>query len=411
MPRRRDPHYIRNMLTKVFRLAGLAAINLLLVGLVFVAGYYTRALADLYPVLRLPLPGLAVVEPEYPLLNEIRALLESRYIGELPDEAALQYGAARGLVSAVGDPYTVFVEPQAHELETQNLSGEYGGVGMGLAQNAAGEIVLSPFRDSPAEQAGLLEGDVLLMVDNVPLTVTTTLDAVTALVRGPIGSEVSLTVRHLDGQMLTVAITRQRIEIPSVTWKIVEGQPTVGLITISRFSGRTVEELKVATQELQTSGATRLVLDLRNNGGGILEAGVDVAAHFLDGGVVMYESQRDAPEKVYSAPANPGPLSTLPLVVLVNHNTASAAEIVAGALLDRKRAPLIGQATYGKGSVQLVYSLSDDSSLHVTAFLWYTPTRRELDKTGLPPTLVVDPATDGSDAELTQAIEYLLSVP
>lgn len=399
------------MLIKVLRLASWTALNLLLIGLVFVAGYYTHALADLYPVLRLPLPGLTATKPEYPLLNEIRALLESRYIGELPDAATLQYGAARGLVSAVGDPYTVFVEPQAHELETQNLSGEYGGVGMGLAQNGNGEIVVSPFRDSPADQAGLRDGDVLLMVDNVPLTITTTLDVVTALVRGPIGSQVSLTVRHTDGQTLTATLTRQRIEIPSVTWKMVEGQPTIGLITISRFSGRTAEELKTATQELQDQGATRLILDLRNNGGGILEAGVDVAAHFLDGGVVMYESQRDAPEKVYSAPANAGPLSTLPLVVLVNHNTASAAEIVAGALLDRKRAPLIGQTTYGKGSVQLVYSLSDESSLHVTAFLWYTPTRRELDKNGLPPTLAVEAATDGGDAELGRAIEYLLSVP
>src|SRR5262245_28027448 len=160
------------MLNKFVRLTGWAVLNLILVGLVFVAGYYTRALSDLYPQLRLPLPGLTAVEPEYPLLNEIRALLDSRYIGDLPDDAALQYGAAHGLVAAVGDPYTVFVEPQAHELETQNLSGEYGGVGMGLAQNANGEIVISPFRDSPAAQAGLLEGDVLLMVDNVTLTTT-----------------------------------------------------------------------------------------------------------------------------------------------------------------------------------------------------------------------------------------------
>ncbi len=399
------------MPNKILRLAGWVVINIALVGLVFLAGYYTHALANLYPALRLPLPGLTEDTPQYPLLDEIRALLESRYIGELPDETALHYGAARGLVSVVGDPYTVFVEPQAHELDTQNLSGEYGGVGMGLAQNANGEIVLSPFRDSPAERSGIREGDILLAVDNTSLTTTISIDSVTALVRGPIDSQVTLTVRHTDGQALTVTITRQRIEIPSATWKIIDGQPTVGLITISRFSGRTIEELKQATQELQAQGATRLILDLRNNGGGILEAGVEVAAHFLDGGVVMYESQRDAPEKVYSAPANPGFLSTAPLVVLVNHSTASAAEIVAGALLDRKRAPLIGQATYGKGSVQLVYSLSDNSSLHVTAFLWYTPTRRQLDKNGLPPTLAVDPATDGRDAELNRAIEYLLSVP
>lgn len=399
------------MRTKLLRLAGLIALNGALVGLVFVAGYYTHALAGPYPILRLPLPGITETSPQYPLLAEIRALLDSRYIGELPNDDALQYGAARGLVSAVGDPYTVFVEPQAHELDTQNLSGEYGGVGMGLAQNTNGEVVLSPFRDSPAAQAGIREGDILVAVDGTILTTTITLDAVTALVRGPIDSQVTLTVRQADGQLLTITITRQRIEIPSVAWKMVDGQATIGLITLSRFSGRTREELTQATQALQTQGASRFILDLRNNGGGILEAGVDVAATFLDGGVVMYESQRDAPEKVYSAPANPGFLSTAPLVVLVNHNTASAAEIVAGALLDRNRAALIGQTTFGKGSVQLVYSLSDKSSLHVTAFLWYTPTKRQLDKTGLPPTIAVDPATDGSDAELSRAIDYLLSVP
>jgi carboxyl-terminal processing protease len=123
----------------------------------------------------------------------------------------------------------------------------------------------------------------------------------------------------------------------------------------------------------------------------------------------MYETQRTAPEKVYTAPSASGPLTTAPLVVLVNHGTASAAEILAGALLDRGRAPLVGQTTYGKGSVQLVFDLSDKSSLHVTAYLWYTPSHRKLDKIGLPPTLAVEPATDGSDAELARAIQYLQS--
>jgi carboxyl-terminal processing protease len=123
----------------------------------------------------------------------------------------------------------------------------------------------------------------------------------------------------------------------------------------------------------------------------------------------MYETQRGAPEKTYSVPANGGPGTAAPLAVLVNHNTASAAEIVAGALLDRERAPLIGQATYGKGSVQLVYDLSDGSSLHVTAYRWYTPARRELEAAGLPPTHPLEPAADGSDAELALAVQLLLA--
>jgi carboxyl-terminal processing protease len=147
-------------------------------------------------------------------------------------------------------------------------------------------------------------------------------------------------------------------------------------------------------------------LDLRNNGGGLLESGVKVAALFLDGGVVMYETQKGQPERVFTAPSNSSPLATAPLVVLVNHGTASAAEITAGALLDRGRAPLIGQPTFGKGSVQLVFDLAGGSSLHVTAYLWYTPTRRALDKHGLEPTMPVEPATDETDADVARAIEY-----
>ncbi len=394
-------------MNKITRLLGFAGLCALFLAVSFFAGYYVRALAVEYPALRWPLPGIPIGDA-YPLLQEVRSLLEARYIQPLPDDKTLEYGAVRGLVSAVGDPYTVFVEPQTHELETQSLQGEYGGVGMNLSKSETGEIVLSPFPDSPAAKAGIVEGDVLLAVDETPIGAATTLDEASALVRGLVGAKVILVVRHNDGQELTVTIERQRIQIPSVTWKMVEAD--VGLIAISRFSDRTDDEVKGAATELQALGAARYVLDLRDNGGGILDAAVDVAAQFLDGGVVMYETQREAPEKAYDVPANNSPLATAPLVVLVNHGTASAAEIVAGALLDRERAPLIGQTTYGKGSVQLVYDLSDGSSLHVTAYLWYTPSRRALDKNGLPPTVVIEPAADGTDAQLARAIEHLNSI-
>jgi len=229
------------------------------------------------------------------------------------------------------------------------------------------------------------------------------------LIRGPIGTPVTLRVRHPSGADFTVRILRQSFPIPSVTWKIVDGRPTIGLIAISRFSDKTPQEVLQAAGDLRATGADRFILDLRNNGGGILESAVEVASQFLDGGVVMYETQRNAPEKVYTAPNASGSLATAPLVVLVNHGTASAAEIVAGALLDRGRAPLVGQTTYGKGSVQLVFELPGQSSLHVTAYLWYTPSHRQLDKSGLPPTIAVEPAADGSDAELARAIQYLLN--
>ena len=371
----------------------------------FAAGYAVRAVnePDAEPPDWLPSRGAG---DSYPLLAEVRTLLESRFIGTLPDDQTLEYGAVRGLVAAVSDPYTVFVEPQSHELDSNSLAGEYGGIGVNMSLNEADEVVLAPFPDSPAALAGVQEGDVLLAVDGGAIEAGASLDTVTALVRGTIGDTVRLTLRRPDGQVLDVDVVRQRVELPSVTWKMVDGQAAIGLIAISRFSDRTSAEVERAINELDGHGAQSYILDLRNNGGGLLDAAVDVSAHFLPGGVVMYETQRNAPEKTYSAPLIDGPAVEAPLAVLVNGSTASAAEIVAGALLDRDRAPLIGQPTYGKGSVQLVFDLSDGSSLHVTAYQWFTPGRRQLEAQGLPPTFLVEPV-ENTDAELAYAVQYL----
>ncbi len=381
----------------------------LCLALTFTLGYYVRArTAESFGPAG-PLPGLKSAD-NYPLLGQIRQLLDQYYIAPVPDEQTLEYGAAHGMVNAVGDPYTVFVEPEPHELEAQSLQGEYGGVGMTLSQSPSGEIVLAPFPDSPAAKGGIVEGDVLLAIDTTPITTSMKIDDVVALVRGPVGSTVSLTVRHASGETVTLRLIRQTFAIPSVTSRIITDTTPIGLIAVSRFSDKTPDEVRQAADNLRAKGASRYILDLRNNGGGILESGVKVASLFLNGGVVMYETQKGQPERVFSAPSNSSPLATAPLAVLVNHGTASAAEIVAGALLDRGRAPLIGQQTYGKGSVQLVFDLPAGASLHVTAYLWYTPIHRALDKNGLPPTLAVEPATDGSDAELARAVEYFRSL-
>jgi carboxyl-terminal processing protease len=387
----------------------LGVLQVLFLTLAFAAGYVVRASAadDLQPLTLLGASGSG----KYPILDEIHSLLASHYLGTLPDDKTLEYGAAHGLVAAVGDPYTVFVEPPQHQVETQSLAGEYGGIGVALSQSSAGEWVLSPYPGSPAATAGVLDGDVLLTVNDAPIAAGATADQITELVRGPIGSAVRITVRHKTGSTATLSITRATIQIPSVTFRMVDGHPDIGLVAISRFSDKTPTELGQALTQLHTQGAQRFVLDLRDNGGGILESAVGVAGYFLDGGVVMYESQRDGPEKTYTAPTQAGAVLKAPLAVLVNHNTASAAEIVAGALLDRGRAPLIGQTTYGKGSVQLVYDLSDGSSLHVTAYHWFTPTHRALDKVGLPPTTPVDPGTGGSDPELQAAVQYVSGAP
>jgi carboxyl-terminal processing protease len=387
---------------------GLTLFMALCLGGAFLAGYYTHAYSAGNPLLRWPLPGLPESK-SFPVFEEARALVETHFNGQMPETKVLEHGLIKGYISAIGDPYTIFVEPQTAELESQQLAGEYGGIGVEISKNEKGEIVFRPFPDSPAENAGVRTGDVLLSVDGAAITPDKTTDEVTALVRGLIDTSVQITMRHTDGTELTVTITRQRIEIPSVTWRMVEGQPTIGLITLSRFSDKTAAEVERAAQELQASGAESFVIDLRNNGGGLLDSAVEVAGHFLDGGVVMYENNRREEEKTFTAPASGGLLTTAPVAVLVNGNTASAAEILAGALLDRERAPLIGQKTFGKGSVQYVFPLSDGSSIHITANLWFTPARRALDRVGLPPTIAIEPGTDGTDPELNRAVQYLLN--
>src|SRR5919109_4710686 len=260
-------------MSKRAELAVFAAINGLVLSLAFGAGYAVRALSEGAPTSAAALFGTAASE-RYPLLAEVRRLVEAHYIGPLPEEQALEYGAIRGFVAALEDPYTVFVEPQAHELESNSLQGEFGGVGVTVSQNEAGEIVLSPLPDSPAAAAGILEGDVLVAVDATVIAPGMTVDQVTALVRGPIGSSVQLTVRHPAGNQANVTVVRQRIEIPSVTWQLFDADATIGLILISRFSDKTPAEVERAIDALHASGAQRYVLDLRNNGGGILESAV-----------------------------------------------------------------------------------------------------------------------------------------
>ncbi|HRE29968.1 MAG TPA: S41 family peptidase, partial [Anaerolineales bacterium] len=188
----------------------------------------------------------------------------------------------------------------------------------------------------------------------------------------------------------------------------VDGQPEMGWIRVDRFSDKTAEELATVSQELADQGATRYILDLRNNGGGLVDSAVETASLVLDGGVVLYEQSKTDGERTYNASNAASVLKNAPLVVLVNHNTASAAEILAGAIAAQGRAPLIGQQTFGKGSVQFVFTLSDGSSVHITAKTWQTPDRQDLNGNGLTPTIAIEPGTDGQDPELVAAIEVLL---
>ncbi len=338
-------------------------------------------------------------------------LVQDKFYGEVPEGSTPVYGAIRGALGTLEDPYTIFVEPQPRALEKAELEGQFGGIGAFVTRGPAGEVLLSPMVDSPAERAGVQDGDELVKVDDTPITFEMTTDDVVLLIRGEVGTQVTLTLRRtslVDPVVLTV--TREVIETPSVEWRVLEEDNRTGYVRIRLFTERTGRELERALQDLKESGTTRLVLDLRDNGGGLLDAAVDVSSQFLHEGVVLFEDRRDEPEKLYSVKKG-GLALDVPMAVLVNGGTASASEIVAGALRDHERGPLIGERTFGKGSVQFVYDLSDQSSLHVTVARWLTPDRYRIDGQGLVPDIQVVPTDEdrssGGDPQLEQAISYL----
>jgi carboxyl-terminal processing protease len=337
--------------------------------------------------------------------------IEESYIGGLPTSRQLTYGAVRGAINVLGDPYTIFIEPVAREQEIESLRGNFGGVGAVLELNENGEIILSPIEGNPAELAGILEGDILIAVDGQPIDRGMSIEEVAELVRGEEGTKVTLTVLHPNAsEPEEITIVRAVILLPSVTFEILEEDPTVGYIRLSRFSGESSAEMLGALDELEALGAEKLILDLRQNGGGLLDAAIDVSDQFLDKGPVLYQISKGEKEKIFET-SNDTQAGDIPLVILIDNGTASAAEIVAGALQDRERATLIGTNTFGKGSVQIVYDLSDGSSVHVTSARWLTPNRHQIDQQGLSPDILVEltdeAIAEGRDVIMEEALAYL----
>ena len=360
-------------------------------------------------------PAEAKESQDFGLLREVWGLVEDQFYDGIPNGSTATYGAIKGALASLNDPYTIFVEPQPRILEKAELDGQHGGIGVTIYRDENNQVRLEPLVDSPAEQAGIFKGDILLKVDETDVLPEMSIDEIKVLIIGAVGTEVTLTLsRQGETEPIVVAIERAVIETPSVAWQITPEDATIGYIKIILFSNRTNKELERAIAELEKEGASRYILDLRGNGGGLLDTAVSVASQFLREGAVLTEDRRGAGTKVYNVRKG-GNLLDQPLVVLVDGGTASASEIVAGALQDYDRAPLLGERTFGKGSVQLVYDLSDQSSLHVTVAKWLTPKQNSIDGGGLTPDIEVlftaEDHANGRDPQYLRAVEYLQGLP
>jgi carboxyl-terminal processing protease len=390
---------------QVVRLSFRRAAGILFLGLLIEAAFVAGLL--LAPSL-LPVSPLRLGSGQASLYDEAWTAAEDSFYGQVPSETVRTYGGIRGMIQSYNDPYTAFFEPPATQQQSQQLAGKFGGIGAALRRETDGRMVLSPFPDRPAAQAGVQEGDVLAKINTQTVTPEMTFDAISQLLRGEVGTRVTIEVAR-GAQAFVLTITRAEISVPSVTWRGLSEAPTIGYVAIGIFAQPTKDELIRAIDDLRAKGATRLILDLRDNGGGLLDAAVDVASQFVEGTIVI-EAQRTGGDREFSANTI-GAARDLPIAVLVNGNTASASEIVAGAIQDRRRGKLIGDQTYGKGSVQSILPLSDGSSLHVTVAQWLTPNRRQITGQGLTPDVVVgrtpEDVNAGRDPQLAKAIEEL----
>jgi carboxyl-terminal processing protease len=342
---------------------------------------------------------------------EVWRLLQTNYYVQPLNNEALVDGAINGMLATLDDPNTRYLPPREEQAARDGMAGEFQGIGAEI-ENVNGEIqIVSPFEGSPAEAAGLRPGDILRQADGVPLT-GMDVAAAAALVRGPAGSSVQLTIERA-GNLFEISVVRDVIRIASVQGQMLNDE--IGYIRINRFGQTTTQEVQDALAGVMAHNPSGLILDLRRNPGGGLTAAIDITDHFLPRGVVLTERFGDGREKVFES-SNRGLAMEIPLVVLVDEGSASASEVVAAAIRDRERGILIGETTYGKGTVQTWHRLSNGGGVRITVAEWITPSGGSVDQNGLVPDYIVrlmDPlvSDEEEDIQLQAAVDYLQGRP
>lgn len=340
----------------------------------------------------------------YTSVEQVYDLLRKNYDGKL-EESKLIEGMKRGMVQAAGDPYTEFLSVEQTKEFDDDLNGTFTGIGAQLGKDEQGNVIIvSPIDGFPAKKAGLQPRDVVVQVNDEE-TSGWTVDQAVDKIRGPAGSTVKLKLVR-NGELVEVSIVREEITIPSVEYKVLDGN--IGYIKISQFGDDTTALAQAAAKELKAKNVNGVILDVRGNPGGLLESSVDVSSLWLKSGQTVLEEKRDGQViKKYTARGE-SPLQGVETIVLIDGGSASASEITAGALRDNNAAQLLGQKSFGKGSVQSIQRLADGSALKVTIARWFTPNGKNIDKEGIEPDQKVEASTDPvNDTQLNAAIEAL----
>ncbi len=368
---------------------------------VFKAGADENALAEIYHYLtQMDAAELAVTLK----LFRVRELINQGHVDD-PAGRDLMTGAIRGAVAAAGDPYTDYFDAKTLKDFLAEAEGSFSGVGLVLGMRDKQITVIAPIESTPADAAGIVSGDRVLAIDG-QTTKDMPLDKAVSLIRGPEGVPVTLTVSRAGENNRDYTLVRAVIQIKSVFGKMLDGG--IGYLRLTYFNNHTGEDLDAAIRDLQAQGMQAVILDLRNNPGGLISASVKVASRFIPQGPVVSVVARDGSRRTSNTE---GDNLGLPLVVLINGGSASASEIVAGAIQDTHAGTLVGTRSFGKGSVQTLVPLGDDTALKITTARYHTPADRVIDNIGIEPdifvTLPLDYRETGSDLQLDKAVEIL----
>ncbi|MEE9285359.1 MAG: S41 family peptidase [Dehalococcoidia bacterium] len=337
-----------------------------------------------------------------------RVLRDNHIDQDAFDVDAMAEAAIRGMIGTLDDPFTAYFSPDQYQASVEDLEGEFEGIGAQVTIRDGQITIVSPLPDTPADRAGLLPGDVILAVEGESV-VGLSLDNVIQRIRGPKGSTVRIRIRQAEtGDEVEVSIVRDTISDTTVTFDLIAEE--IARVRITRFAQTTHANLERVLEQVFELGVDGIVLDLRNNPGGVLPGVVDVASEFLEDGLVLYEINAQGDRTDWEVRSD-GKALAVPLVVVVNEGSASASEVLAGALQDHDRAKVVGSTTFGKGVVDSLFELSDGSGLFVTTSRWFTPDGRQIASIGVAPDVEVDRTaediTQGRDPQIAAALEVL----
>ncbi|MFZ2970156.1 MAG: S41 family peptidase [Minisyncoccia bacterium] len=391
---------------------------LFMMALSFGAGIVSGEFADLYNSRNNGISGVINTDNrkigqnedvDFSIFWDAWQIIEDKYTLEPLDHKKMVYGAVSGMVDSLKDPYTVFLSPDENAMFNQDMKGSFGGVGTEIGFRDGFLTVIAPLKDSPAEKAGILSGDKIVKVDGKDI-VGMNIDEAVLLIRGEKGTSVKLTIiREGDKDLREIDITRDIIVVNTVDWKMMDGK--IAYISINQFKEDTGIEFDNKINEILSEGPKGIILDLRNNPGGYLNVSIDIASRFIDKGkTVVIQDQGNNNKEEYKA-AGGKRFENIPMVVLVNEGSASASEILAGALRDDNKIKIVGKKTFGKGLVQEMEKMKDGSAIKVTIAKWLTPNGVDINHDGIHPDFEVniteEDVKNKKDPQLDKAMELL----